>query len=64
MNVLQTIEDIRGVVKQLQIQNKKVAFVPTMGALHDGHLSLIRIARRSADRNSIHLCKSRAVWSK
>lgn len=49
MKVVQTIDGIRGVVKQLQLQNKKVAFVPTMGALHDGHLSLIRIARRMAE---------------
>ena len=49
MKIVQTIEEIRGVVKKLQLQNKKVAFVPTMGALHDGHLSLIRIARRMAE---------------
>ena len=42
---MQILKDIAGLRRALP---GEVAFVPTMGNLHEGHLSLVRIARRSA----------------
>lgn len=43
------IDDIRTFVKTQKQEGKTVGFVPTMGSLHEGHLSLIKLAGQHAD---------------
>ncbi|TKC12883.1 pantoate--beta-alanine ligase [Pedobacter polaris] len=49
MEIIHTISALKTVLQPFKKAKSKVALVPTMGALHKGHLSLIEIAQQHAD---------------
>ncbi|HKF47493.1 MAG TPA: pantoate--beta-alanine ligase [Terracidiphilus sp.] len=55
MQILETVNDLRAWSRSARTEGKCVGLVPTMGALHAGHASLIRAARERCDAVAVSI---------
>jgi pantoate--beta-alanine ligase len=55
IKILRRLKTLRKAVAAWRTAGERVALVPTMGALHEGHLALVKLARRKAQRTVVSI---------
>lgn len=63
MFIAKKISEIREQLKKEKIAGKKIAFIPTMGALHDGHLSLVKKGSELAEAVVVSIFVNKAQFN-